>query len=163
MVDAAERIDVTIDRAGSEFDPADLDAIVAIETASFDRPWSRTSFAEEFRIPNSRFWVARQRSSGAIVGYACCRQVEGELQVLNLAVAPARRRHRIGRRLLQTVVDEARATGLGVVLEVEIGNEAALRLYEAAGFGPIGRRKDFYGRGRDGLILAVYGGAATGH
>lgn len=163
VVNDSGPLDVAIELAGVGLHSADLDAIVAIETVSFDRPWSRQSFADEFGIPTSKFWVVRQRPSGAVVGYACCRQVEDELQILNLAVAPDCRRHTIGRRLLQTILDQARATGHGVVLEVEVGNEAACRLYEAAGFDPIGRRKDFYGRGRDGLILARTADVGTAH
>jgi GNAT superfamily N-acetyltransferase len=54
-----------------------------------------------------------------------------------LYVTPARRGSGIGRRLLSTVCDYARASGCAAVdLEVEASHARAARLYERAGFEP---------------------------
>lgn len=155
MTGAGTANGVRIEQAGCpQSTDADLDAIVAIEQASFDRPWSRASFEREFDVEHSKLLVARSIGSGDVVGYVCRRRVEDELQVLNLAVSPDFRRHGVGGLLLDAVVAEAAASDLSVVLEVEASNAPAVALYLARGFHPIGRRKHFYGRSRDGLILA---------
>jgi len=57
-------------------------------------------------------------------------------------VAPDRRRQGVGRALLEAVVGWARSAGAHVVvLDVTSGNSEAVRLYERAGFVPIGNQK----------------------
>jgi ribosomal protein S18 acetylase RimI-like enzyme len=58
------------------------------------------------------------------------------LNLHDLAVAPAHRGRGLGRRLLDTVTEAARALGCGAVtLEVRDDNAVAQRLYRSAGFG----------------------------
>ena len=83
-------------------------------------------------------------------GFALAREAGGEAELLTLAVAPAARRLGIARALVTRVLD--RATG-PVFLEVAAHNGAALGLYRSAGFVERGRRRHYYGPGRDALIL----------
>jgi ribosomal protein S18 acetylase RimI-like enzyme len=73
--------------------------------------------------------------AGALVGAAMASEVEGLLHVHAFAVAPARRRSGLGRRLLVVVAEHARRCALrGVQLRVHTTNHAALALYLSAGF-----------------------------
>ena len=57
------------------------------------------------------------------------------INIHDLAVLPSHRGQGIGRRLLETVEQQARATGCcKVTLEVQEDNRRARRLYQAAGF-----------------------------
>lgn len=143
----------------AEMHPDDLERVLAIERASFDRPWSRDSFVREFDLAFSRTLVAR--SAGVVVGYLCRWRLEDEIQILNVAVAPEARRRGVGRALVEAVLCEAGADRLDVSLEVAVGNDAALRLYEALGFTVAGARPDFYGRGRHARTMrrAAAGGS----
>jgi len=81
-------------------------------------------------------------------------------RIYSLAVSPKARRCGIARRLLVYAESESRRRGLtGIVLEVRENNEAALALYQAAGFRQVGRRLNYYEDGapaaRLGKILAV--------
>lgn len=134
----------------------DLERVLAIEQASFARPWSRDSFLREFDLAFSRTLVAR--SAGVVVGYVCRWRLEDEIQILNVAVAPEMRRRGVGRALVEAVLREADDAGLDVSLEVAVGNDAAVRLYEALGFAVAGARPDFYGRGRHARTLRRAGG-----
>ena len=82
-------------------------------------------------------------------GCILARRAAGEAEVLTLAVMPAVRRLGTGRALLERVT----AAGEPLFLEVAAGNAPALALYAAAGFSEIGRRRDYYGPGRDALVL----------
>ena len=103
--------------------------------------------------------LAQPGSSGRIaacgdpVGLALCRQVMDEMEILTLGVVPEARRHGVATRLFQSVLEGARESNVRrVFLEVAVTNGAALRLYERAGFMPVGHRPRYY-RARDGLSV----------
>jgi len=143
------------------FGPArecDLPEILAIERPSFPTPWSWNLFAQELSARTSHLLVARLalEKERPLVGYVCWSSVAGETHLLNLAVHPDGRRTGIGRRLLQLVLDDARA-GLteAVYLEVRETNVAAAHLYRSAGFVQVGCRRDYYGRGKNAVVMAL--------
>ena len=69
---------------------------------------------------------------------------EGELAVVAFWVDPAARGRGVGRALLDHLERRARARGaVAMTLEVADANEAAVRLYAAAGFEPTGRTGAF--------------------
>ena len=87
---------------------------------------------------------------GGAIGFSLGRSIAGESELLLLAVLPGRHREGIGTRLLDDFIDRARLDGLARVhLEVRDGNPA-VAMYRAAGFVPVGRRRNYY-RGLDGL------------
>jgi [ribosomal protein S18]-alanine N-acetyltransferase len=119
----------------------DLDAIAAIEAASFERPWSREIFAQELARSIARLDVVAE----PVVAFACTWHVADEAHLLRIAVEPASRRHRLARCLVEHVL--GRAAGLGcshVDLEVAADNAPAVALYHALGFVEVGRRAGYY-------------------
>lgn len=88
------------------------------------------------------------RDGAATVGFALCRVAADECEVLTLVVASRFRRHGIGRRLLDGVLERAGAHGArSVFLEVADDNVAARALYAEAGFRRVGVREGYYRRG----------------
>jgi len=140
-------------RAGT---PADLIAVERIERASFGDPWSRSALLQELVAGGMRLSLVAERD-GAVAGYLMAWRVVDQLHVLNLAVAPACRRSRVGAALLAAAVAEARRAGLvEVTLEVRPGNLAARALYRAFGFREEGVRPGYYAdTGEDALILTL--------
>ncbi len=129
----------------------DLDAIMAIETASFPTDaWSRRSMAATLSDRDSVAVVAVEEDGDAdaerIVGYAAVLAPRrADADVLTIAVAAPARGAGIGRTLLTRLVDEAAARGARrIFLEVRADNAVASGLYESAGFGAIGRRPHYY-------------------
>ncbi|HWB77792.1 MAG TPA: ribosomal protein S18-alanine N-acetyltransferase [Nannocystaceae bacterium] len=119
----------------------DLDAIAAIEAASFDRPWTREIFAQELARSIARLDVLGTPA----IAFACTWHVVDEAHLLRIAVAPEHRRRGLARVLVRTVL--ARAAELGcthVDLEVAADNAPALALYHALGFVEVGRRTGYY-------------------
>ena len=141
---------------------ADLDAVLHIERASFQTPWSRQAFLHELeRNRVAGLWVARagraddRDGTATVVGYLCLWAVADEVHVTNLAVDPAWRGEGIGRLLLGTLLVHHRAAGARrAFLEVRPGNVGARRLYEGLGFREVGRRRGYYvDTGEDALLL----------
>lgn len=132
----------------------DLAAVMAIERASYQFPWSEGVFRDCLRVGYA-CWVALD-DEDRVAGYGLMSTAVDEAHVLNLCVGPAYRRRGIGTFLLTHLISEAaRARMVRILLEVRPSNTAALALYRAQGFVPIGRRKRYYPAhdGREDAIL----------
>ncbi|MFN9454728.1 MAG: ribosomal protein S18-alanine N-acetyltransferase [Gemmatimonadota bacterium] len=137
----------------------DLEAIHAIERASFGDPWSRAAFAQALRAPEVTMAVAApvpgpapalppalpSALPSALLGFVALRTMADEGEILNVAVAPAARRSGVGRALVRHALASAAAAGaFSVFLEVRPSNAAALTLYRSFGFVEVGRRHRYY-------------------
>jgi [ribosomal protein S18]-alanine N-acetyltransferase len=130
---------------------ADLDAVLAIELASFPSPWKRDHFLHEIAAPHSYPFVAE--CNGMLAGYVCVTSLFEEAQILNIAVDPAIRGRGIARVLLERAFSLAREKGAEVMaLEVRASNVAAITLYEQCGFTRTGLRQKYY-EGKDDAVL----------
>jgi ribosomal-protein-alanine N-acetyltransferase len=135
----------------------DLDEVQGLERELFGGdPWTAWQFWSELaRVPESRWYVVARRG-GRIVGYAGGFVVVPEADVQTVAVAGDEQGRGTGRVLLGELVDRARACGATVLhLEVRADNAAAIGLYQAMGFAADGRRRDYYGRGHDALLMSL--------
>ena len=134
---------------------SDLADVIEIERASFAFPWSASFFAQELKVSCAKSHLAMM--SERPVGYIIYWQLPREVDIHNLAVAPACRRRGIGKALLETVIEEARRQGVArVTLEVRKSNDAAQRLYHSLGFMAKGVRKGYYSDdGEDALVMAL--------
>lgn len=120
-----------------------LTAVADLETVCFAAPWTREGLAEELRNPQAHFLVAE--ADGETAGYIGVQEICGEAYVTNVAVLPKYRRQGIGERLVREAVCGAKRRDCDFLsLEVRVGNDAAIRLYERLGFRVQGRRKEFY-------------------
>jgi ribosomal-protein-alanine N-acetyltransferase len=71
----------------------------------------------------------------APVGFAIMEFGDDRAHLVLLAVQPRHRRHGIGRRLVDWLLESARTAGIeSVHLELRANNEAAQRFYRALGF-----------------------------
>ena len=126
--------------------PADLAAIMAIESASFPTDaWSSESMAAELESPYSHYVV--DEDGGAIIGYAGLRSIPGnaDADIQTIALIDTRRGEGRGRTMLRTLLAEASARGAReVFLEVRADNPSAEGLYLSEGFEEIGRRPRYY-------------------
>ncbi len=125
------------------FDPTDLDELMEIENSSFSLPWSRQSYEELWPVNGISIWVARVDHEMA--GYMLLQTVGEEMELHTFAVRPDLRRRRIGRRLLDFMVGQARQAGVKrIFLQVRPTNSPARALYEKLGFATVGIRRRYY-------------------
>ena len=124
-------------------------------------PWDAGSFERILALHGVFGYLAWLDEIPA--GFILARDLGGEAEILTLCVLPEMRRLGAGRALLDVVVAQAGRRQIGsIVLEVAIDNEAARRLYGAAGFVRVGLRPRYYWRVQaavDALILRLPIGA----
>ena len=125
----------------------DLDAIMAIETATFPSDaWSRGSMRSELDGPHSYYLIAGN-GEGVVEGYAglLAPRGSGQADIQTIAVVESARGRGLGRTLLANLLDEARRREVTeVFLEVRADNDGAIRLYESFGFERIAVREHYY-------------------
>ncbi|HYI43562.1 MAG TPA: ribosomal protein S18-alanine N-acetyltransferase [Sphingomicrobium sp.] len=134
-----------------EADARRLDGVMTVMKGAFGdsygEAWTRSQCAGILPMDGVTLMVAEDGAD--LLGFALYRIVFDDAELLLLAVAPAAQGNGIGRNLLAQFVNDAKQKGASKIhLEVRDGN-AAIRIYEAAGFAPAGRRRNYY-RGADG-------------
>ncbi len=132
----------------------DLDAVTAIEEATFARPWSRESFRQELeRNVAARYLVAE--TEGKVVGYAGAWVILDESHITNIAVLEDFRGRGIGKQLTEALLQYLSNLGACyATLEVRVSNERAQNLYKSLGFVSVGKRKRYYeDNGEDAFLM----------
>ena len=130
---------------------SDLDAIHALECASFDTDrLSRRALRRFIAAPHRPLIVAR--SGAKLLGYALLAARRGgkTARIYSLAVDPRHGRRGVGRELLQACERYARAHGrVALRLEVRYDNCAAIALYRKLGYREFGRYPSYYADGAE--------------
>ncbi len=136
-----------------------LDAGRAADVARLEREamgsdaWSERLVSDELSHADRTWWIAE--SQGRLIGYAGGLVVDGDLQVLKIAVEPPFRRKGIAKELLARVSDDARNLGASTCsLEVRVSNEGARTFYEKLGFELEGIRPRYYSDREDAAIMS---------
>lgn len=136
--------------------PADAPRLAALHAASFETGWTADAIAELLGSAGAIGLVVE--GADGPDGFLVAREAAGEAEIITVAVDPACRGRGLGLRLVEAVIDKARAAGAEhLFLEVATDNPAALALYARAGFAEAGRRPRYYARrvgpAVDALIL----------
>lgn len=157
---------------------ADLKRIMEIEVKSFFSPWPAELLSRH--LGEDGFLVYEQE--GIVIGYMIVglkipslfarlerrtqellwgkqEQEEEEEEefvghIMNLAIDPAYRRKGLGSELLTKGLEYLQQLGAQTVeLEVRVGNEAAIKLYQKFGFVIKDRIKNYYHNGDDAYLM----------
>ena len=133
----------------------DVDAVAAIEEATFARPWSRESFRQELtRNAVARYLVAEE--NGEILGYAGAWVILDESHITNIAVREKDRGRGLGKELTAELLQILSNLGASyATLEVRVSNLRAQNLYKSLGFISVGKRKRYYEDNDEDAFLMV--------
>ncbi|WP_042843077.1 ribosomal protein S18-alanine N-acetyltransferase [Cutibacterium namnetense] len=132
---------------------ADLDAVMAVEQASFDPPWSRTSWAEEIAAADHRLTLVAGDDE---VAAAATFHGFDVADLDRIMVTPAARGRGLAVALLSGGLDWAVCRGCrAMMLEVRRDNYPAISLYRRFGFETISQRHNYYRGGIDALVMSV--------
>lgn len=147
-------IEIHVSPAG----PYDPPSMATIHKACFVNAWNEATMAQFLASPDVLCLIGSvaDDSGGVVGGLLIARKAADEAELLTLGVAPACRHTGLGRALLEAAIAALRESGAKCLfLEVEEGNEAALRLYRSLGAKAVGRRARYYESGADAAIFSL--------
>jgi ribosomal-protein-alanine N-acetyltransferase len=123
--------------------PSERDAVATLFAAVAEAShWSAPDLAQ-LEAAGAQVWVEAEESEPA--GALALRQAADETEILNVAVRAGQRRRGIGRRLMETALQQAVSSGSRrVFLEVRESNAGAQAFYAQLGFAQDGRRRKYY-------------------
>jgi [ribosomal protein S18]-alanine N-acetyltransferase len=124
-------------------EPADVEAVAAIQSACPEiAQWTMWDYDRVARGEMAG-WISEE--AGSVSGFLVARRVGSDLEILNFAVQPDRRRRGLGAALLRASLVWGKSfLAEKAILEVRSSNLAALRFYEQFGFQVAGRRPRYY-------------------
>ena len=136
----------------------ELDAVMAIERAAYEFPWTRGNFLDSLHAGYDARVLA-DRGTG-LLGYFVALHGVDEMHLLNLTVAPTRQGEGHARCMLQGLVGLCRERqALQLWLEVRESNQRARALYLRFGFRHVGSRRGYYpasgGRREDAVVMTL--------
>jgi ribosomal-protein-alanine N-acetyltransferase len=134
----------------------DLDAVLAIEQASYPFPWTRGNFIDSLAAG----YRCELRVDGELAAYSIAMTAVDEIHLLNLTVAPALQGRGHAGALLAALVAYAQAAALhSLWLEVRPSNARARALYARLGFREVGLRRGYYpapqGSREDAIVMSL--------
>ena len=136
--------------------PDDAALLARLHAQCFDDAWDEASFDAFLRDPHTFALVV-----GAEDAFILVRVAADESEILSLGTRPDARRSGLARALVRAAAIEAqRRAAERMFLEVAADNEAALILYQVAGFRAVGHRPGYYVNADGAIVDAVILSAA---
>ncbi|HCD1919002.1 ribosomal protein S18-alanine N-acetyltransferase [Corynebacterium striatum] len=113
-----------------------------------ESPWPAAAFVQEIAQPHTFYLGVEDEETHTLVGYAGIGMMgpaaDPEFEIHTIGVDPAAQRRGVGRMMMDNIVYNADLKNAPVFLEVRVGNDPAIGLYEAYGFIKTGIRRNYY-------------------
>lgn len=137
---------------------ADLGAVLAIENAAYEFPWTRGNFIDALAAGNHAQGL--RDAAGTLCAYCVAMAGVQEMHLLNLTVAPSCQHRGLARLMLDALVAASGAADARWLwLEVRESNQRAQAVYRRYGFEPIGVRRGYYpaagGQREDAIVMRL--------
>lgn len=154
----AEAENLRIERLNTEGDISMIDKKIEIFRNIHNENFENEADEEYFSgiFENSRYTVYCLKAELAeILGYAIYYDTSDSLDLFEIAVKKSKHGQGFGNFLLKNSVNEIffLKNRNSVILEVNENNERAVRLYEANRFRKISVRRNYYGNGRNAIVM----------
>lgn len=134
----------------------DINTAFIIDKTSNKTPWSLHDYEESFKNPNHYFIGCSIEDK--LIGICAYSLVLDEAEILQIVISKEEQSNGYGYQLLSHIcnlVTKQKATQ--IFLEVMIGNNNAINLYDKLGFNIVGKRKNYYrvdGKNIDAILMA---------
>lgn len=136
------------------FEARDAEAVGKILAGSPEAAAWTVKSLEQLNKRGELGWVIEEKKK--VVGFLVVRDVVAEAEILNLCVAPARRRAGLAEALLTEALAELRRSRVDqLFLEVRESNSPAISFYEKHGFRTNGRRPGYYRDPDEAAVLMM--------
>jgi ribosomal-protein-alanine N-acetyltransferase len=133
----------------------DMPEILAIESQSFEFPWSEEDFINCLRQRNCIGMVAEHDDH--VVGFMIYELNKTRIQVLNFAVAESRRRRGVGTQMMAKLINKLSSQRRSrITLEVRETNLPAQLFFRANGFRAVSVLREYYADTPEDAYLMQY-------
>ncbi len=130
----------------------DVKDIMALEQGSIAHPWIKSEI-EKLITDDNKICLAGELK-GEVVCYVGADMVLDECSIGNIVTRKDHRGEGLASMLWAELLRLLKEKGMAkVFLEVESDNVPAIALYEKSGFTGYGLRRDYYGQGRDAVLM----------
>lgn len=134
-------------------DLSDIKYIMDLEQGSIVHPWDSKSIESLIVDKNKKCYVADLH--GTVVGYVGAEIVLDECNIGNIVTHKDYRGRGFASVMMGILLEDLKNKGISkIFLEVEHDNEPAIALYKKYGFEPYGARRDYYGQGKDAILMS---------
>lgn len=140
---------VTCDLGKLQFETGGLDNLTEVMkimerafSSTYGEAWNSNQCRSMLSLPGTQLTLAR--SNTQLCGFAICRNVLGELEILMIAVAPELQNMGIAGCLLSDISTKALNENVEVIFLEVRSNNPAQSLYQKHGFEKIGIRTAYY-------------------
>lgn len=137
---------------------ADAPRCAELEKVLFpgESPWPARAFEQEIAAGHTTYWAVdasvnrddHNDNRTEVLGYAGVGRMGPaawpEFEIRTIGVDPAAQRQGIARLMMDAIVELADSYDAPIFLEVRVGNDPAIRLYEAYDFVINGLRRNYY-------------------
>ncbi|MCL2370570.1 MAG: ribosomal protein S18-alanine N-acetyltransferase [Firmicutes bacterium] len=135
-----------------QYNTKDIPAILHLEQAYLDSPWSEKVLIETLQNPDTVMLVAED--GGKVIGYGSFCKVVDEAQINNICVDLESRRAGVGGMILDAIEDIATKKGCKeLILEVACDNISAIGLYKKHGYTQLYVRPKYYNGTKDAIVM----------
>ena len=135
-------------------DLSDIKYIMALEQGSIVHPWDSKAIESLIVDPNKKCLVADLH--GEVVGYVGSESVLDECNIGNIVTHKDYRGRGFASVMMEILLNGLKNKGIKkIFLEVEHDNEPAIALYEKFGFVRYGLRRNYYGQGKDAILMSL--------
>jgi len=136
------------------FEASDAGAVGEILASSPQAAAWTVKSLEQLNKRGELGWVIEEKKK--VVGFLVARAIVAEAEILNLCIAPEKRRSGLAEALINTAVAELRRTRVDrLFLEVRESNTPAISFYEKHQFRETGRRPGYYRDPDEAAVLMM--------
>ncbi|MBR1772789.1 MAG: ribosomal protein S18-alanine N-acetyltransferase [Eubacterium sp.] len=130
--------------------------IARLEAENFTDAWSEESLGSTFEYDYNHLLI--EEKDGRVVGYIIYADIQGDAELLRIAVDKRYRRTGIGNKLMKDMISELVEAGTDrISLEVRAHNLPAIALYKKYGFEEIFVRENYYHNPDDDALILIKG------
>ena len=129
-----------------------FEEIARIEKDVFSDAWDLKSLEDSFEYDYNHLLV--EKKDGRVMGYVIYSDVQGDAELLRIAVDKRYRRQQVASKLMQSMLDDLIESGAErVSLEVRAHNISAVSLYKKFGFVSLFVRTNYYHEPEDDALI----------
>ena len=133
----------------------DVPLICTIEDGSFSDPYPR-SLIERLQREYSRGFLVVENNSGELVGYCVASENGAFAHLISIGVLDQYRRRGVGTILLRALLERLNEQLVDEIwLEVNVGNDGAIKFYERFGFLRVMIIENYYSDGSHALRMRL--------